>query len=53
MMTVIVPSVMMVIQDDHRKKAEFPKSIRKDSDPIRDDLISPCGALLYSDGLKR
>lgn len=52
-MMMIVPSVMMVIQDDHGKRAELPKSIRKDSDPIWEDLISPCGALLYLDGLKR
>ena len=52
-MMMIVPSVMMVIQDDHGKRAELPKSIRKYSDPIWEDLISPCGALLYLDGLKR
>lgn len=53
MMIVIALSVMMLIQGDHRKKAELPKSIRKDSDPIREDLTSPCGALLLSNGLKR
>lgn len=50
MMIVIVPSVMMVIQDDHRKRAELPKSISKVSDPVWEELISPCGALLYLDG---